>query len=79
MEHKDLDKYLKTGLIILLVVCLGLICINQFFKYIYTTDLLNNPCKLCEKYNNVSCKPTFDLSNFNKINNLNGQFIFTNS
>lgn len=48
---KLLYSRLKFVAIILLVVCLGLISINQFLEWKFNAQLLGGPCGFCEQLN----------------------------
>lgn len=41
----------QRAIVILLVVCLGLFALNQFFAWHYKTQFLTSPCILCAELN----------------------------
>jgi len=53
MNDKLLYYYdiLKMIFVILLIVALGLWCINSFFEYKYNISVLQNPCGVCAEVN----------------------------
>jgi len=48
---KNLNKKLKTGLYIVLVVAIGLFAVNQAIEWNYNAQMLNGPCSLCAEQN----------------------------
>ena len=67
---------LKQLLIMVLVVLIGLICINLAFDWYYKLDLLANPCENCLKYN-PHYKPCFEKNSKIYINPITGEKLKT--
>lgn len=44
-------NWLKTSVMILLIVGLGLLAVNQVLEYIYNAEFLKAPCQLCRELN----------------------------
>jgi len=63
--NKKFKELTIVILIILLIVGLGLLCLNQFFGWLYKARLITNPCDYCDAVKNLN------INNFNSsINNI---------
>jgi hypothetical protein len=51
IDTKQLLQYGHGIIIILMIVSLGLYCINSFLSYTYKNQFLQGPCELCVKLN----------------------------
>jgi hypothetical protein len=67
MDNQTRIQWLKIILLIIGVIAFGLLCINQFFGWLYKIQLISSPCQLCEQLNNVVCNPKITLIENNEL------------
>jgi len=52
MKIKITKKIVVNTIIALIIIAIGLFCINQFLDYQFKAQLLSNPCQLCMNQGN---------------------------
>ena len=52
MKIKITKKIVVNTIIALIIIAIGLFCINQFLDYQFKAQLLSNPCQLCMNMGN---------------------------